>query len=83
MTRSQPRTTGHPTQQPRLYIFPHAGGSASFYVPFAKAFSTGIKRIAVQYPGTSGGHNSTVVPSIPALADNIYDVLRGAPGSDA
>ena len=39
---------------PRLYIFPHAGGSASFYVPFSKAFSAGMKRIAVQYPGASG-----------------------------
>ncbi|MGA9612694.1 MAG: hypothetical protein WA622_20735 [Mycobacterium sp.] len=25
-------------QPPKLYIFPHAGGSAEYYVPFAKAF---------------------------------------------
>src|SRR5258708_493453 len=28
---------------PMLYIFPHAGGSAEYYVPFAKAFSSDIK----------------------------------------
>ena len=41
---------------PRLFIFPHAGGSASFYVPFSKAFSAEIKRIAVQYPGRNRAH---------------------------
>lgn len=65
---------------PRLFIFPHAGGSASFYVPFSKAFSTDMKRIAVQYPGTAGGHEYSTVPSIQELADTIYDILRRAPG---
>jgi surfactin synthase thioesterase subunit len=61
---------------PRLFIFPHAGGSASFYVPFSKAFSTGMKRIAVQYPGASGGHDHSTVPSIQELAESIYNILR-------
>lgn len=33
----------------RLYIFPHAGGSADFYMPFAKAFTRDVKCVAVQY----------------------------------
>lgn len=66
---------------PRLFIFPHAGGSASFYVPFSKAFSTEMKRIAVQYPGASGGHGHSTVPSIQELADSIYHILLRAPGA--
>jgi len=30
---------------PTLFIFPHAGGSPAFYIPFAKAFSGDVKRI--------------------------------------
>jgi surfactin synthase thioesterase subunit len=63
--------------EPRLYIFPHAGGSPSFYVPFAKAFSAGTKRIAVQYPGAQDGH--TAVPSIQALADTLHGILAKGP----
>ena len=70
------------TEAPRLYIFPHAGGSASFYVPFSKAFSTEMKRVAVQYPGAQGGHGQTAIPSIHELADNIYRILASAPESD-
>jgi surfactin synthase thioesterase subunit len=58
-----------------LYIFPHAGGSATFYVPFAKAFSGDIKRIAVQYPGRRGGQGLTQLASIPALADEIFTMM--------
>ena len=64
--------------EPTLYIFPHAGGSPAFYIPFAKAFSGDVKRIAVQYPGANG---SPVVPSIQALADTLYGILaKGRPG---
>ena len=62
---------------PSLYIFPHAGGSPAFYVPFAKAFSADIKRVAVQYPGVQNGN--AAVPSIESLADKLYGVLAKAP----
>jgi surfactin synthase thioesterase subunit len=66
--------------EPTLYIFPHAGGSASFYVPFSKAFSSGIKRIAVQYPGVGNGAGRTTVPSIEELAHTLCGILTRAPG---
>lgn len=66
---------------PRLYIFPHAGGSASFYVAFAKAFSDDIKRVAVQYPGMQPGA-APAVPTIGSLADNSYRMLAAAPDAD-
>ncbi len=60
---------------PKLYIFPHAGGSAQFYVPFAKTFSTDVKRIAVQYPGRRGNHDLSSFTSIPELADQVWQML--------
>lgn len=62
---------------PRLYIFPHAGGSPAFYIPFAKAFSGDMKRIAVQYPGAQNG--SAAVPSLQTLADTLYGILAKGP----
>lgn len=56
---------------PTLYIFPHAGGSPSFYAPFAKTFTTGIKRLAVQYPGKGGTHDLSSFTSIAELADEV------------
>ena len=58
-----------------LYIFPHAGGSASSYSPFARAFSLDIKRIAVQYPGRADRHDVPDIESIPALAADVHTML--------
>ncbi len=63
---------------PTLYIYPHAGGSASFYVPFARTFTTDIKRIAVQYPGRRGTHDLAAFTSIPELADRVCKTLSPA-----
>jgi surfactin synthase thioesterase subunit len=60
---------------PKLYIFPHAGGSARYYVPFASAFSDDIKRIAVQYPGRSGTHDLASFTGIPELARRVCKTL--------
>lgn len=67
---------------PTLYIFPHAGGAATFYAPFAKAFSADIKRIAVQYPGRRDGQGLTQLTSIPALADEIFAMMAPATEAD-
>jgi surfactin synthase thioesterase subunit len=73
------RVTGRP---PTLYIFPHAGGSAEFYVPFAKAFSSDIKRIAVRYPGRGGTHDLGSFTSIPDLADKVCRMLTPPKSED-
>ena len=67
---------------PKLYVFPHAGGSAQYYVPFAKAFSSDIKRIAVQYPGRRGTHDLASFTSIPDLADGVLQMLSPLDQSD-
>lgn len=60
---------------PKLYIFPHAGGSGHDYVPFAQEFSSDIKRIAVQYPGRRGSHDLGSFTGIPELAERVYKML--------
>lgn len=65
-----------------LYIFPHAGGSPTFYVPFAKAFTADVKRVAVQYPGRRGTHDVAGFVSIGALADAVCTKLP-RPGTAA
>ncbi|MGE2735113.1 thioesterase II family protein [Mycolicibacterium vaccae] len=60
---------------PKLFIFPHAGGSPQYYVPFAKAFRTGIKRTAVQYPGQRGKQDFASFKDLPALADEILKMV--------
>lgn len=58
-----------------LYIFPHAGGSASFYVPFAKQFTSDVKRVAVQYPGRGGTHDLAAFKSVGELADKVCTMV--------
>jgi surfactin synthase thioesterase subunit len=62
--------------EPRLYIFPHTGGSAEFYVPFARAFTGGTKCVAVQYPGKRAGKDLSQYSSIPDLADRLCAMLK-------
>ena len=62
--------------EPRLYIFPHTGGSAEFYLPFARAFTGGTKCVAVQYPGKRAGKDLSQFTSIPDLADRLCVMLK-------
>lgn len=59
-----------------LYIFPHTGGSADFYVPFARAFTGGTRCVAVQYPGKRAGKDLSQYTSIPDLADRLCGMLK-------
>lgn len=61
--------------QKTLFIFPHAGGSAQYYVPFAKTFTSDVKRVAVQYPGKGGNHDLASFRSIPDLAERVFGLL--------
>jgi surfactin synthase thioesterase subunit len=67
----------------KLYIFPHAGGSPQYYVPFAKAFSSDIKCVAVQYPGRRGVHDLASFTSIPDLASRVCEMLAPLDEADA
>jgi surfactin synthase thioesterase subunit len=60
----------------RLYIFPHTGGSADFYVPFARSFTGGTKCVAVQYPGKRAGKDLSKYTAIPEMADRLCAMLK-------
>ncbi|QFZ21588.1 thioesterase II family protein [Saccharothrix syringae] len=78
-----PTTTGpwlrrfQPTAQApvRLVCFPHAGGSASYFVPLAKAHAPGVDVLAVQYPGRQDRRGDPAVPSITELAEHLVPEL--------
>ncbi|MFS8201388.1 thioesterase II family protein [Streptomyces sp. CWNU-52B] len=59
----------------RLVCLPHAGGSATFYVPVARALSPAADVLAVQYPGRQDRRREPLVPDIKLLADRIAETL--------
>lgn len=59
----------------RLVCFPHAGGSASYFVPLARAHAPRVDVLAVQYPGRQDRRAEPAVGSIPELADSLAPEL--------
>lgn len=55
--------------------FPHAGGAASWYQPFAQAFSGRCELVAVQYPGRQDRRSEPLIDDIRVLADRIAPLL--------
>lgn len=65
----------------RLVCFPHAGGSASFFYPMAKAFAAEggpAEVLAVQYPGRQDRRAEPFAAGIEELAGAIAAVLADA-----
>ncbi|WP_305783687.1 thioesterase II family protein [Symbioplanes lichenis] len=60
----------------RLVCLPHAGGSASFFFPLARAFGADVEVMAVQYPGRQDRRHEPAIDSVGAYADEIFAVLR-------
>lgn len=61
---------------PRLLCLPHAGGSAPFYLPMARALAPGVDVLAVQYPGRQDRRLEPCVETVVELAERIYPVLE-------
>lgn len=59
-----------------LVCLPHAGGSASFFFPLARALAPAIDVLAVQYPGRQDRRHEPNIDNLPELADRIVDALR-------
>ncbi|MGJ6967975.1 thioesterase II family protein [Streptosporangium sp. G11] len=59
-----------------LVCFPHAGGSASFYLPVARLAPPGVEVLAVQYPGRQDRRAERCLDDIGELADRIADALQ-------
>ncbi|WP_061289108.1 thioesterase II family protein [Herbidospora cretacea] len=67
----------HPAPQApaRLVCLPHAGGSASFYMPVSSIMSPKVDVLAVQYPGRQDRRHEPLIPDLMTLADQVAEVL--------
>lgn len=65
-----------PSAEVRLVCLPHAGGSASFFFPLAKAFGPDVEVMAVQYPGRQARRHEPGIDNVPEYADRIFAALR-------
>ncbi|GLY52972.1 alpha/beta fold hydrolase [Lentzea sp. NBRC 102530] len=63
--------TGAPAHAPRLVCFPHAGGAASWFQPFAQHFEGRVELLAVQYPGRQDRRSEPLIDDVRTLADEI------------
>jgi surfactin synthase thioesterase subunit len=63
----------------RLVCLPHAGGSASFFLPVAAALSPGVDVVAIQYPGRQDRRTERPIDDMAVLADRIHAILRRQP----
>jgi pyochelin biosynthetic protein PchC len=65
-----------PQAPAQLICLPHAGGSASFFLPVARAMAPDVEVLAIQYPGRQDRHREPFADSIHDLADRIAEELR-------
>ena len=66
----------------RLVCFPHAGGSASFFLDWADLMPAGVELLAVRYPGREDRILDPPADSMDALAEPLVracSALSGAP----
>lgn len=59
-----------------LIFFPHAGGSASYYYPFAAELAPEIDVRAVQYPGRQERRRERLIDNIADISDQAYAALQ-------
>ena len=59
----------------RLVCLPHAGGSASFYLPVSRALAGAAEVLCVQYPGRQDRRFEAPIGRIEELADRVAEVL--------
>lgn len=72
LRRPKPR----PAARTTLVCFPHAGGTASFFAPWARLLPLDVELIAVQYPGRQDRLGERPIGTMTELADAVTEVLR-------
>lgn len=66
-----------PPEAMRLVVFPHAGGSASYYREFCATLSDRFNACAVQYPGRQDRRHEPYPADLHTLSDQLFDELKG------
>ncbi|MFJ1749739.1 alpha/beta fold hydrolase [Streptomyces sp. NPDC088116] len=59
----------------RLVCFPHAGGSASSFLPFVRELPDEVEVLAVQYPGRQDRRAEPLIDNVESLVGPLADVL--------
>ncbi|MFD9908917.1 thioesterase II family protein [Streptomyces sp. NPDC059063] len=72
LRRPQPR----PGARTTLVCFPHAGGTASFFLPWASLLPLDVELVAVQYPGRQDRLAERPFTTMTELADAVTEILR-------
>jgi surfactin synthase thioesterase subunit len=65
----------------RLFCLPHAGGSAPYFMPLARALAGEYDVVCVQYPGRQDRRQEPAVEDIGTLADLFLETFRAEPGT--
>jgi surfactin synthase thioesterase subunit len=60
----------------QLICLPHAGGSAAFFLPVARALAGRCEVLAIQYPGRQERLREPLLDSVDKLADEVFPLLR-------
>lgn len=60
----------------RVVLLPHAGGSATFYLPLARLLAPVADVYAVQYPGRQDRREEEPVRDLRVLADHVAEALK-------
>ncbi|MEU2564426.1 alpha/beta fold hydrolase [Streptomyces longispororuber] len=76
------RPQRRPGARTTLVCLPHAGGTASFFVPWAAFVPLDVELVAVQYPGRQDRLGERPFTSMSELADAVADVLRAGIPAD-
>jgi pyochelin biosynthetic protein PchC len=63
----------------RLVCFPHAGGGATFFRPWAGPLHPSVELLAVQYPGRQDRFHDPLVEDMDQLADLVTGALAALP----
>ncbi|MFG2044476.1 thioesterase II family protein [Dactylosporangium sp. NPDC048998] len=64
-----------PEARVSLACFPHAGGSANFYLPAARGLAPAVEVLSMQYPGRQDRRAEPSVDTIAGLADLAFVAL--------
>ncbi|WP_143230391.1 thioesterase II family protein [Actinosynnema sp. ALI-1.44] len=65
-----------PEASARLVCLPHAGGSASYYLPVAKALAPKVEVLAIQYPGRQDRRTEPCLESCQEMAEGVFAALQ-------
>lgn len=63
----------------KFVALPHAGGSAPYFMPLARALGSELDVLCVQYPGRLDRHREPAATDLRDLADQVYKALVSVP----